>query len=94
MTRRTMTRRRFVGAAAAAFAGPCVIRSTALGTQTQPPASRRIVMGAIGLGPRGMHVMESFLANRDVQIVAVCDVQETRRQAGRTAVNQKYGNTD
>ena len=51
-------------------------------------------MGSIGLGGRGMHVMESFLANRDVQMIAVCDVQNKRRAAGQVAVNQKYGNTD
>jgi predicted dehydrogenase len=51
-------------------------------------------MGAVGLGPRGMHVMESFLANHNVQMMAVCDVQQNRREAGRATVNQKYGNTD
>ena len=88
------TRRRFLGGTVAAFAGPYVIPSAALGTRTQPPASRRVVMGAIGLGPRGRTVMGSFLANRNVQMVAVCDVQKQRREAGQVAVNQKYGNTD
>jgi predicted dehydrogenase len=88
------TRRRFLGGTVAVFAAPHVISSTALGTQTQLPPSQRIVMGAVGLGARGRHVMDSFLANRDVQMVAVCDVQNERRQAGQAAVNQKYDATD
>ena len=94
MTRCMTTRRRFLGGAVAALAGPHLIPSTALGTRMQPPASERIVMGSVGLGGRGMHVMESFLANHDVQMVAVCDVQNKRREAGQVAVNQKYGNTN
>ncbi len=94
MTRQRMTRRRFLGDTAAAVAGPYVITSAALGAQDRPSAGGRVVMGAIGLGARGMHVMESFLANRDVQMAAVCDVQATRREAGKATVNAKYGNTD
>ncbi len=88
------TRRRFLGHTAAALAAPYVISSTALGTPAQPPPSQRIAMGAVGLGPRGRHVMDSFLANPGVQMIAVCDVQNDRRNAAQAAVNQKYGNTD
>ena len=90
LTTRMTTRRRFLGGTVAVFAAPYVISSTALGTQTQLPPSQRIVMGAVGLGARGRHVMDSFLANRGVQMVAVCDVQNERRESARAAVNQKY----
>jgi len=94
VTRRMTTRRRFLGSAATAIAGPYLITSTALGGQVQPPASQRIIMGSIGMGPRGIRVMESFLANKEAQMVAVCDVQLQRREAGRATVNGRYGNTD
>jgi len=94
VAKQRITRRRFLGDATAVIAGPYVITSAALGASDQPSAGERIVMGSIGLGPRGVHVMESFLANHDVQMVAVCDVQAARRQAGQAMVNTKYGNTD
>jgi len=87
-----MTRRRFLGTSALAMAAPYAITSAALGRQGQAPASERVVMGSIGLGARGMHVMGAFLANPDVQMLAVCDVQSTRRVAAQAAVNQRYGN--
>jgi predicted dehydrogenase len=86
-----MTRRRFLGTSALAMASPYAITSAAVGRQGQARASERVVMGSIGLGARGMHVMGAFLANPDVQMVAVCDVQSTRREAAQAAVNGRYG---
>jgi predicted dehydrogenase len=96
VTSHKMTRRRFLGGAGAAIAGPSVVASTALGNSGRPPASGRIVMGAIGIGGRciGQQVMQNFLAESEVQMVAVCDVQSQRRDAGRAVVNDAYGNRD
>ena len=46
-------------------------------------------MGAIGLGGRclGQQVLQNFLAEPEVQMVAVCDVQSQRREAGQAVVN-------
>jgi len=92
------TRRQFIkGATTAAgsiVAAPWVITSTALGAQGRAPAGERIVMGVIGVGGRARRVMDTFMAEPDVQIVAVCDVNRERRQAGRDKVNQKYDNQD
>jgi predicted dehydrogenase len=46
------------------------------------PASEKIVLGVIGLGGRGMGVMGGFMNHPDVEIGAVCDVHDARRQAG------------
>ncbi len=96
MTSHKMTRRCFLGGAGAAIAGPYVVASTALGGQGRAPASQRIVMGAIGIGGRaiGQQVLQNFLAEPEVQMVAVCDVQRQRREAGQTVVNDTYGNRD
>ena len=92
------TRRRFIKNAAAATGGilaaPTIITSAALGAEERAPASERIVMGTIGLGPRGQYVMQAFMAQPDVQMVAVCDVDGQRRQAGQNQVNKEYGNKD
>jgi len=96
MTSRKFTRRRFLGRAGAAIAAPHVIASTALGGQDRAPASERIGMGAIGIGSRciGQGVMQNFLSEPDVQMIAVCDVQSKRREAGQAVVNGAYGNKD
>jgi predicted dehydrogenase len=96
VTSHKMRRRQLLEAVSAAVAAPHVIFSTALGRAGRPPASERIVMGAIGIGGRclGQQVMHNFLAEPDVQMVAVCDVQSQRREAGQAVVNDTYGNRD
>jgi predicted dehydrogenase len=76
------------------LAAPYMITSAALGSNGQLPASDRIVMGGIGFGGRGLYVMDAFMWNPDVQMVAVCDVQGSRRAAAKSLVDKKYGNTD
>jgi predicted dehydrogenase len=88
-TRRT--RREFLKTTAAAVAAPYVLTSAALGAAGRPPASERIVMGAIGVGGRGMGDMNAFLGVGEVQVVAVCDVVGSKRDAAKNLVDQKYG---
>ena len=56
--------------------------------------SQRIVLGAIGIGPRGWHDLECMVAEPDVQFVAICDVRASRRQAVKAMADAKYGNHD
>ena len=89
---RHSTRREFLkqtGAVGAAFAAPYVITSTALGGEGRPAASERIVMGGIGIGNMGGGDQGSFLGRRDVQYVAVCDVQEVHAQPLPTVVSTR-----
>ena len=93
-----LNRRRFLKRAATGAGGmlaaPYVITSNALGGEGRPPASERIVMGTIGIGGRGRYDMGAFMANDDVQMVAVCDVQASKRLAAKTQVDKNYGNQD
>jgi predicted dehydrogenase len=94
---RQMGRREFLTrslAAAGAMALPSVVPARALGRGGAAAASERIVLGAIGIGPRGRHDLDCFLAEPDVQFVAICDVQATRRQAVKTLADAKHGNKD
>ncbi|MCE9631028.1 MAG: Gfo/Idh/MocA family oxidoreductase [Planctomycetia bacterium] len=95
--RSSTTRRGFLkatAAAAGAATAPYVITSKALGDATTPPASDRIVMGGIGLGNMGSGDQGGFLGRPDVQYVAVCDVRQKWREAGKGRVDGKYGNAD
>ena len=54
----------------------------------------KITLGVIGIGPRCTYDLRSMLAEHDVQCVAICDVQASRREAGKKLVDTHYGNKD
>lgn len=95
---RPCNRRQFLrGATAAAgaiWAAPDVITSTALGGEGRPPASQRVVLGYIGVGPRGLGNLHEQMGCRDAQVVAVCDVWKHVRDRAKQAVDKHYGNND
>ena len=76
-------------AAAAGF--PTIIPASALGADGNVPPSDRIVMGSIGVGGQGGGHLRSLLNYNDVRVVAVCDVQGTRRQSAKKSVDARYG---
>ncbi len=88
------TRRQFMKTAAGIVALPNIITSTALGAESRASANERITMGVIGTGGRGRDVMKAFMAQPDVQVVAVCDVIGERRKQSQDMVNKEYGNQD
>lgn len=82
-----ITRRKFFSVAGAGFVSPLLLASRAQG------ANERITLGVIGTGSRGVQVMmEGFVTNKDVQVVAVCDVQQERRDRAAGHVNEYYEN--
>ncbi len=92
-----LTRRRFLtrgAVAAGAVALPYYIPSSALGLNGAVAPSQRIVMGGIGLGGRGSYDLNAMLNEPDVQWVAVCDVNKTRREAAKNTVDRKNGTND
>jgi predicted dehydrogenase len=94
-TNRSMARRRFLkGAAAAAMGAPLFVSSSSLGRDGAVAANDRIVLGAIGIGPRGRYVLGCMLDEPDVRFVAICDVQASRRQTVKQMADSKYGNQD
>lgn len=87
MTKNT-SRRNFIGKAAAAIAAPTIIPASVLGKNAP---SNRVNMAFIGLGNRGIGVMEAFLNHDDVQGVAVCDVEERHQQVRHGKMSREYG---
>lgn len=87
MITRGMTRRHFLQGSAAV---PLVAASSALGDDVRPAASERITMGCIGLGTQGRGLLGGFLGQKDVQVVAVCDVDTNRRNNARKMVEGRY----
>lgn len=91
MTRREITRRRFVkesALAAASVAVPTLVQSAVLGRSAP---SNRVNLAMIGVGSRGFAVMQGFARHDDVRVVAVCDPFRARREHARSWLNEKYG---
>ncbi len=97
---RFLTRRQFLAAGAGvAAAAPSLIPASALGRDGQTPPSERIGMGFIGLGGQGTghllggawtYVPGGYIARDDVQVLAVCDVRQERRDQAHQRCNQIY----
>jgi predicted dehydrogenase len=88
------TRRSFIKQTALLAGMPAIIPASVLGRNGNVAPSNRIVVGGVGIGPRGREVLKPFLDQADVQFVAVADVQKARREIVRKTVNRKYGNED
>ena len=89
-----MSRRSFVAAAGAAFAAPYIIPSSALGRAGKAAPSERIVIGVVGTGGQARGLTENAINQKDVQVVAVCDVNKNNLGEGKRLVDEFYGNTD
>lgn len=90
--RRTFLKRA-VGASAA-LACPLIVPGALLGKNGAVAPSEKIVLGAIGIGPRGQHVLGDMLANEDVQFIAICDIREERRKFVQKMARDRYGTDD
>jgi len=88
------TRRQFLKSAAVVVGMPTIIPASALGLNGTVAPSNRIVVGGIGLGPRGQQVLRSFLRQPDVQFVMIADVQAVRQEVVRVMVNRHYQNQE
>ena len=65
-----VTRRQFGKAAAAVW------MTTAAGSRRVRGANDRVRLGFIGVGNRGDQVLDAFLAHKDAEVVAVCDIYQ------------------
>ena len=64
-----------------------------LGKNGSVAPSNRIVVGGIGLGPRGRKVLVGILRSQGLSICRYADVQRTREIIKRLA-DREYGNSD
>lgn len=88
----TQNRRAFIAKSALTTAAI----SVGLNTLTSAEQSRiigandKIRMGFIGIGNRGSQLLELFMKNKDVEIVALCDIYEPYLQRDRSKVDPRY----
>jgi hypothetical protein len=89
----TLTRRDFLRQAAAgagAVALPTLIPAAARGAEALLPPSERINVGLIGRGLMGSGHLRVLLGRKESQVLAVCDVDQTRREEGRRIADDTY----
>jgi len=91
LTRRDLLK---TAAAASVWAMPQVVPACVLGKEGTVAPSERILLGGIGLGGRGRTVLSEMLAEPDVQFLAICDLNKSRREMVKKMVDEKYGNQD
>ena len=93
-TPRSISRRGFLGTAAAAVAAPYFVPASARGAEGRPAPSEQITLGMIGLGSMGLRHVKGFLPEADCRIIGVCDVDASRRKTAVGEINTHYGNRD
>ena len=88
------TRREFLASAAAAVSGlvaaPWIVPASARGADGAPPPSERITLGLIGVGCMGSGHLRRLAGDREVQLLAVCDVDRLRCDGAKQRVEQTY----
>lgn len=89
MTDNSLSRRGFLAGTAA---GASLAAQTAMPRRVLP--SDRINLGVIGVGNRGMYVLEHFMRQPDVHVAAVCDCFADRRERAKAFVDKTQGSQD
>ncbi len=91
VSRRSMLRNTAAGAAVA-VAAPTVIPSSAMGFAGYTAPSERITLGMIGCGNIMRNHFGAMLNSKSVQILAVCDVDRSKRESAKDKVEGRYAN--
>ncbi|MHC4406259.1 MAG: Gfo/Idh/MocA family protein [Planctomycetota bacterium] len=90
---RRFGRRQFLKRAAAAgglVAAPWVVPSTALGRGGATAPSERVNLGFIGVGMMGRGHLRICLQYAEARVVAVCDVDQWRRERAKATAEEAY----
>src|ERR1041385_2954794 len=84
------TRRHFLKTGTAAALGSPLLLSRAWSASGAKGPNERISLGFIGTGTQGRGLLNNFLRQPDTRVLAVCDVDTTRREHHRKVVDDFY----
>lgn len=84
----SINRRSFLKHAGLLAAAPLILPGRVWAADTPP--SGQITMGFIGMGKQSRHLLGAFLSKKEVRVLAVCDVDTTRREDAQKRVNEYY----
>ncbi len=84
-----ISRRSFLASTLAAGVAPLILPSRVWSAEVKP--NDRITIGCIGMGKQMRGLASGFLSKENTQLVAACDVDTTRRNAGQKQIEDFYG---
>jgi predicted dehydrogenase len=84
----SFSRRHFIQSILAAGAAPLILPGSVWSAEVAP--SEKLTLGFIGMGTQARGLMRGFIGRSDTKVVAVCDVDKTRREAGKASVDTYY----
>src|SRR2546425_10965798 len=87
-TSKNLTRRTFLKTAAATSVAPFILPSRIRAAEVKP--NDRITLGFIGMGTQNRGLLSGFLTYPQTQVLAVCDVDTTRRENAKKMVEDYY----
>jgi predicted dehydrogenase len=88
-TSNRFTRRQFIKTTAAvAVAAPTLLPSAGWAAPKGP--NERMTLGFIGMGKQNSGLLNGFIHNKETQVVAVCDVDTTRREHAKQTIEDYY----
>src|SRR4051812_24803354 len=82
------TRRRFLQNTAMLAVAPLILPGRVWSQATAP--SKRLTLGCVGMGKQMGGHLRGFVQRDDVEVLAVCDVDTTRREAAKKRVDDAY----
>ena len=89
MNKNRSSRRQFLQLATTAAASAPFLLPSRIWSASRKP-NDRITVGVIGVGKQGVGLMHGFLGSKDIQVMAVCDVDTSRRENARRSVDTHY----
>jgi predicted dehydrogenase len=89
-TEQRISRRQFLTGTAAAIAMPAIVPASALGLNGHKPPSERINIGIIGVGFQARMHLEFLLRHPESQVLAVAEVDKTRREDAKRRADTWY----
>lgn len=87
----SFSRRQFLKSSAVAVAAPLILPRRVWAQGSAP--SGRLTIGCIGMGKMMQSHLGNFLRRDDVEVLAVCDVDTTRREDARDRIQKAYSET-
>ncbi len=81
-------RRHFLKTALATSTAPFILPAHVWSAETAP--NDRLTMGFIGMGKQNRGLLNGFMGRSNIEVVAVCDVDTTRREWARQTVEERY----
>ena len=88
-TSNRFSRRQFLKTTATlAVTAPTILPSSVWAAEKGP--NERMTLGFIGMGKQNSGLLNGFIHNKGTQVVAVCDVDTTRREHAKKTVEDYY----